>query len=497
MTMEDKSISDSDAKISDLIAAVSFFNPSGAVGPVTPLAEFFADNLATSPQQLSEFLDQNKEKLLSGFGNQSNAIENLIEAWKALCQIYTADQGARLEAVKKIAVAFDLCWPGPEKKIKQKSLPSSLGGLDNLPTELLDFIAKKPCTLGKWLAVEHFLNNFVQGLSKKKKDIEPETIGEIAVEADTSQLVSRVVTVPITVVEKTGSNVGPASIGCIELLQLPYGGGELLPAFDAVGLAEINYDEESGWLWAIGHNAWTAALNSTRYEQLQTQVQSHFSYRWRLKTFPYATSLKSWDKLNYNAFAGRSCEAAVACGLWALTGIGPRDRADQLCWDRDPRDFDRLDHRTVVSASLAQPSDGPKSKLGCVGGIVEKIMAAEKAGMDQIVVAKGQMDARDGEHSKTNMERIKTWNEDWKIGQRIFEVETLGDAYLILTSDFRILKAHHEAVSDAWLSQWDEDPETGLSTGIWRGSDEYKQAVEKAKAQADTVEAEDGNAGDR
>ena len=117
--------------------------------------------------------------------------------------------------------------------------------------------------------------------------------------------------------------------------------------------------------------------------------------------------------------------------------------------------------------------------------------------MDQVIVASGQMTEKAADDQATYLERIKEWNKDWKVGEQILEVDTLGEAYQLLTSSNRIIKSHHDAVAKAWLDQWDNDPETGLSTGIWRGSEEYKQAVEKAKAQADTVEAEDGNAGDR
>ena len=246
-----------------------------------------------------------------------------------------------------------------------------------------------------------------------------------------------------------------------------------------LGLTVISREQEKGqevgFATAID-NAWVCFCAS------MAKSNRSQGFRWAIKShLRESTSRACLSRLHH-----RSCEAAYVCALWAAAGgIQGKQSSD-----------DQLDEFASISATLDELNmhSPEETLLKGVGGLSDKISAAIRCGITLIVVANSQWN----EEKDSIIQAVTSFNSkksNWQEECHIVGADTIGEAYEVLTSSHNILQKHHAAVSAAWLNQWDEDPETGLSTGIWRGSDEYKQAVEKAKAEA--VDPEAKREGDR
>jgi hypothetical protein len=140
--------------------------------------------------------------------------------------------------------------------------------------------------------------------------------------------------------------------------------------------------------------------------------------------------------------AGRSCEAAACCALWAALGRIPGEAGHP---GDEPLELDPL---AAISAQLKEPSgQGRAIQLGTVGGVPEKLKAAREAGLEMILLADGQ-DPRDyADHSK---ERPG----DPRLVRRL--VRTMGEAFEQLLVYRRTLGNYHDHVSAEWRNRWSE-----------------------------------------
>ncbi len=314
--------------------------------------------------------------------------------------------------LEAIATHFDECWMRSGENCPEVNL--SVTDLINDCQELEQFLSTRKNTFGTWIAVDSYLTH--QGVTLNTRSAET----------------------PIVFIQKGGfNNKEEGLVGKLAVTQLPYGNDLFYPDALAVGLATIDYGDE-GFLSAA-ERVWNAAGLVSRGR----------GFKWKIRRFSKDTS-----KLCTTMFKDRSCEAAFACALWSAAGVAPDGNGGLI-----ENTEDELDEKAVVTAMLDEKKlDGPGTPLGGVKGLQKKVEAAQAAGIDLIVVAEEQSEIDD----------IKKLQAEF--GIQIVPVATLGQAFEELISSNRIMRAYRLAIEDAWLNQWETDPETGLSTGAWSGA---------------------------
>ena len=385
------------------------------VGPESPIASALHDLVKELPQETKAFLDSNLPEINNHFGTEAKSIQPLVSAWQSLCAMVNPDPDLKLAAMVKASSDFDACW-GRETESSSKTglFSGRLKTLASDDTVLNEFLKTQEGTVGTWVTLFEYLKLVLSKKAASSPTIGQtsngarQEIGKVTVDSSESKFRIRSLTVPVALVQVSQGNVKNATIAHFQVDQCNFGIGHFFPHANAVGLAVIDWNTQTGWLNSFGHNALKAALNCEPVNQgLPQLVRSDKSYFWRLNAFPFhEDQRKSWDNLSYSKFQERSCEATVVCALWALTGIGPISEDGQLNWTKN--EAVQLDPKTVITAAIDENELhlGPMAKLTPVTGVMQKIKAAARAGIDNVIVATGQLT---GELK----EQIESWDSSW------------------------------------------------------------------------------------